>query len=46
MPSTCTDDKTEITVSKIFQYCSIMLVIMLHSPFFRYRNLIAVKWPR
>lgn len=43
MPSTCTDDKIKIPVSKVFQYYSIMLVIMLHSLFFKNSNLIAVK---
>lgn len=45
IPSTCTDDKIKIPESKVFQYCSIMLVIMLHSLFFKNSNLIAVKWP-
>lgn len=45
MPSTCTEDKIKIPVSKVFQYCSIMFVIMLYSLLFKNSNLRAVKWP-
>lgn len=44
MPSTCTEDKIKIPIYKVFQYCSIIFVIMLHNLFFKNSNLIAVKW--